>query len=181
MEASLQNSNAELRDELRSDARTVADSTKERIHSEVDARKGAAVNQAQTLSSALENAANGLQDSPDWLRSAFEQGAQKLQSFAQAIERKDSRELTRDVQQLARENPGTFLAGCALAGFAAARVLKAGAETPGGQAAAGTASGSSGMRADPYDPYASSDANSPSAFSGMAGSSGQGASGGEFR
>jgi hypothetical protein len=113
----------------------------------VDARKGTAAEQTRSLSSALDAAASELQDSPDWLRSAFQQGAQTLQRFANSVESKDSRELTREVQQLARDHPSTFLAGCALAGFAAARVLKSGVEDTSRSAAYGT------DNPELYDPY----------------------------
>lgn len=136
--ASTPSTGAELKTELRGDAQTVTDSAKQRLYSEADARKGSAAEQAKSLSSALESAAGELQQSPAWLRSIFEQGAQKLQSFAQTIETKDSRALSRDVQQLARQHPGTFLAGCAAAGFAAARVLKAGVEDTASQSASGS-------------------------------------------
>jgi hypothetical protein len=136
-----------LRSELRSDAATITDTTKQRVHSEVNARKGTAADQTRSLSSALDAAASELQDSPHWLRSAFEQGAQTLQRFADTVESKDSRELTREVQQLARAHPGTFLAGCAMAGFAAARVLKSGAEDTSQSAA------SEMGRPELYDPY----------------------------
>ena len=113
--------------ELRSDARQLGSTAANRLHSEVDARKGTAVNQAQQVSSALGQAADGLDEgSPDWLKSAFRQGAQQIQRFADTIERKDSRQIMREAQDFARNNPGTFLAACAAAGFAAARVLKAG-------------------------------------------------------
>jgi hypothetical protein len=128
MDTSSQAGDGSLRDELRSDASAVTSSTKQRLHSELDSRKGDAATQAKSLSSALDAAANELSDSPSWLRSAFQHGAQTLQRFADTIEHKDSRQLTRDVQQMAREHPATFLAGCAMAGFAGARVLKAGAE-----------------------------------------------------
>jgi len=139
METSSQTNSDELREELRGDAQTLTDSAKQRLQSEADARKGTAATQAKTLSSALESAAGELSDSPQWLRSLFEQGAQTLQRFADTIEQKDSRQLTRDVQQLARDNPGTFLAGCAAAGFAAARVMKAGAESAPGSSTQGAA------------------------------------------
>jgi hypothetical protein len=129
METSSQNDAGELRDELRSDAATVTDSARQRLQSEVDARKGDAADQAKAVSSALDKAASELSDSPDWLRSAFRQGARSIERLAQTIDRKDAGQLTGDVQRFARENPGTFLGACALAGFAAARVLKAGADS----------------------------------------------------
>jgi ElaB/YqjD/DUF883 family membrane-anchored ribosome-binding protein len=118
---------------LGSDAKQLASTAAGRLHSEVDARKGAAVSQAQSVSSAIGQAAEGLDDSaPDWLKSAFRQGAQQIQRLADSIEQKDSRQLMSEAQNFARNNPGTFLAACAALGFAAARVLKAGSAHQGG-------------------------------------------------
>jgi hypothetical protein len=177
MDSASQNSGAELRNELRSDASTITDTAKQRLQSEVDSRKSTAATQAKSVSSALESAADQLNDSPAWLRSAFQQGAQTLQRFADQVEQKDSRELTRDVQQLARQNPGTFLAGCAAIGFAAARVLKAGAEqTSQGQGDYGQgdyAQSSYSYDQQPatagaYDPYAAQPASGSSPMFGGA-------------
>ena len=52
-----QTGEGELREELRGDAQTVTDTAKTRLASEVDARKGVAVEQAQSISSALDAAA----------------------------------------------------------------------------------------------------------------------------
>lgn len=130
--ASQSSSTGELRAGLRDDAGNIGEAAKNRIHRELDSRKGAAVDQVKTLSSALESAADeagGGQS--EWLRSTFEQGAQALQRFARSVEQKDSRQLSSDVQQLARTNPATFLGICTLAGFAAARVIKAGGQNGG--------------------------------------------------
>jgi hypothetical protein len=128
-----------LRDELRGDAQAMTDTATQRLHSEVDSRKGQAANQAKTLSSALEDAAGKLDpNSPTWLKSALEQGARTIQRLAESVEQKDSRQLTNDVQQLARQNPGTFLSACALAGFAAARVFKAGTASVGSSSQTGS-------------------------------------------
>jgi hypothetical protein len=116
-------------DELRSDVQQVGTTAANRLQSEVDARKSTAANQAKSVSSAIQRAAGELDDSaPTWLKSAFEQGAERIQRFADTIDQKDSRQLLGDVQNFARNNPGTFLAACAAAGFAAARIFKAGAE-----------------------------------------------------
>lgn len=118
--------------ELRSDAKQLGSKAAERIHSEVDSRKGAAVSQAQSVSSAIEKTAGEMNDGPEWLKSALQKGAQQIQRFADSIEQKDSRALMRDAQTFARDNPGTFLAACAAAGFAAARIFRAGADSPQG-------------------------------------------------
>lgn len=120
--------------ELKADAQQLSSKAADRLHSEVDARKGTAVSQARTVSSALEQTAGQLDDgSPEWLRAAFRQGAQQIQGFAESIEQKDSRQLMTDVQGFARERPGMFLAACAAAGFAAARIFRAGADQSSGQ------------------------------------------------
>lgn len=120
--------------ELKSDAQALGSKAANRVHGEVDARKGAAVAQAQSVSSAIRQTADGLDEqAPQWLKSALTQGAQQIQRFADSIEQKDSRQLMREAQDFARNNPGTFLAACAAAGFAAARIFKAGAEQNGGQ------------------------------------------------
>ena len=114
---------------LRADAAQLGNSAANRIHGEIDSRKGAAVEQAKSVSSAIDRAAGEMApETPEWLRSALRQGAQKIEQFADTIGQKDSRALLQDAQDFARNNPGTFLIACAAAGFAAARVLKAGSE-----------------------------------------------------
>ena len=128
-----------LRDELRDDAGRVTTAATDRLQSEADSRKGQVADQARAVSSALGNAAEGMgSDTPTWVRSALEQGAKSIEQLAQAVEGKDSRQLVGDVQTFARDRPGSFLAGCALLGFAASRVFKAG----GAQAQASTTSSS---------------------------------------
>lgn len=113
--------------ELISDAKGVGTTAVNRLHSEVDARKDEAATQAKSVSSAIEQAASGLDaNAPTWLKTAFEQGAQQVQKFAETLEQKDSRQLVNQVSDFARSSPGTFLAACAAAGFAAARIFKAG-------------------------------------------------------
>ncbi len=115
--------------ELKADAQQLSSKAANRLHSEVNARKGTAVSQARTVSSALERTAGELDDSaPEWLRSTFRQGAEQIQRFAESMEQKDSRQLMRDVESFARERPAMFLAACAAAGFAAARIFKAGGD-----------------------------------------------------
>ncbi|VWX53308.1 hypothetical protein [Novosphingobium sp. 9U] len=116
-----------LRNELREDTDRVTGAAADRLQSEADSRKGQVADQARAVSSALGSAADGLGgDAPSWVKSALEKGAKSIEQLAQTVEGKDSRELMGDVQQFARQRPGSFLAGCALLGFAASRVFKAG-------------------------------------------------------
>ena len=117
-----------MRSEVRSDAQRLSNSASNRLHSEIDARKGTAAEQARSVSTAIDRASSELdQNAPQWLKSAFQQGAEQVQRFADTLEQKDSRQILSDIRDLARNNPGAFLAGCAALGFAAARVFKAGA------------------------------------------------------
>ena len=126
MQQTSQTTTAELRDELRDVAETVTGKAGERVHSEIDSRKASAATQVRNVSSALEDASTKLSDGPAWIRSAAQHGTDALKQFADTIEHKDSRQLAADFQSFGRNRPGLFLAGCAVAGFAASRILKAG-------------------------------------------------------
>jgi hypothetical protein len=152
--------------ELSSDAKQLGSTAADRLHSEVDARKSTAADQAKSVSSAIQRTAGELDESaPAWLKSSFQQGADQIQRFAETLEQKDSRQLVNDVQSFARERPGTFLAACAAAGFAAARIFKAGGEQSSGsgqpqpQSAIGGQSTSFGTSQEP-----AFRANSPGEF-----------------
>ncbi|MGL5839870.1 MAG: hypothetical protein ACRCY3_15360 [Sphingorhabdus sp.] len=120
------------RDELTADAKGVGASVANRLHSEVDNRKTTGATQVKAVSSALEQTASNLgEDTPNWLKSGLEQGAQQIQKFAQTLEQKDSRQLVNEIGNFARQSPGTFLVACAAVGFAAARVFKAGGNETG--------------------------------------------------
>ena len=121
------------------DAKSVGASVANRLHSEVDSRKGTAAAQVNALSSALEQTAGGLDDTaPAWLKSALDQGVTKIQSLATTLEQKDSRELVNEISNFARQSPGTFLLACGAAGFAAARLFKAGTPSSTQQSASST-------------------------------------------
>ncbi|QOT73981.1 hypothetical protein H5V43_17690 [Sphingobium fuliginis] len=120
----------DLRSELRNDAENLTSAATDRLHEEVDARKSPLVDQAKSVSAALDRAAGELGEGamPSWIRSTLEQGAQQMRRLAETIEQKDSRELAGSIRHLARDNPVTFLTACAAAGFAASRIFRAEAD-----------------------------------------------------
>lgn len=148
--------------ELLADAKGVGNSAVNRLHSEVDGRRSDAATQVKSLSTAIRTAGGSLDnDAPTWLKSAFEQGAQQVQKFADTLEQKDSRQLVGQISDFARNSPGTFLAACAAAGFAAARIFKAGSSEnlptqPGpvgtGTNLGGSQAGSFGSANSPIEP-----------------------------
>ncbi|MET1753981.1 hypothetical protein ABVV53_00660 [Novosphingobium sp. RD2P27] len=172
----MENQNREgggLRDELKEDTGRVTGAAADRLQSEADKRKGEVAGQAHAVSSALDSAARELgQDSPSWIKSALEQGARSVEQLAQTVEGKDSRQLAGDVQQFARQRPGSFLAGCALLGFAASRVFKAGG-SQGSQSSSGntTPRSTSTPVYDPYEPETARGARPMMDFGTAAGAS----------
>jgi ElaB/YqjD/DUF883 family membrane-anchored ribosome-binding protein len=118
-----------LGDELITDAKSVGTSALNRLHDEVDTRKGDAAAHVKAVSSTIEQTANNLDDNtPAWIKSALGQGAMKVQQFADTLYSNDSRQLVQQVSTFAKNSPVTFLGACAAVGFAAARVFKAGGE-----------------------------------------------------
>ncbi|MDM7955731.1 hypothetical protein [Blastomonas sp.] len=118
-------------DELKDDAAHLKHAIGDRARQEAQARKGEAANALGSASSALNNAADELQrnaDAPDWLASAVKQAATKIDAMAGQIQGRNIDEIGQNVADFARKNPGAFLAASAAAGFAAARVLRAGAD-----------------------------------------------------
>jgi len=113
--------------EVLSDAKSLGATAIDRVQSELDSRKDDAAAQVKSVSSAIGSAADQLDPAaPQWLKSALEQGASQIQSFAATLEQQNTRDLANTIGDFARRSPGTFLAACAAVGFGAARVLKAG-------------------------------------------------------
>lgn len=126
-----QDSHSEVADELRHDAGRLKDSLGARAKQEAESRKGQAAQVAGSASSALDTAARDLRDNPEapeWMASALQQAARRIESLASHVDGRNIDELGDEVAEFARRNPGTFLAASAAAGFAAARVLRAGVD-----------------------------------------------------
>lgn len=120
-----------LRDGLKQDAARLKGSFGDRAKTEATTRIDQAAHAMGSASTALEAAAEKLEsnpDAPEWMASAIQQAARKMESLAGELNGRDLDDISREVTQFARSNPGTFLAVSAAAGFAAARVLRAGAD-----------------------------------------------------
>jgi len=118
-------------DALKQDANRLKHSVAERAMQEADLRKGQATQVAGSATSALNSAAEDLQhnpEAPDWMASALQQAARRIESLSNHVEGRNVEDLVREISDFARRNPGTFLAASAAVGFAAARVLRAGVD-----------------------------------------------------
>ncbi|MFZ3582934.1 hypothetical protein ACOI1H_12265 [Loktanella sp. DJP18] len=115
-------------DDVTAQAKSVAHDAKETIRSEVtsraDAAKGAAAEEVGNVATALRKAAQESRTGSPQERT-FGQIAESLADASDAIRNKDLGTALHDVGDFARRHPLTFLAGAALAGFAASRFAKA--------------------------------------------------------
>lgn len=120
---------SDVAEELKHDADRLKGTVGARAKDEVESRKGQAAHVAGSASTALNTAADDLRDNPDvpdWMASALQQAARKIESLASHIDGRSVDQLGHDIAEFARRNPGTFLAASAAAGFAASRVMRAG-------------------------------------------------------
>lgn len=130
------NSDAETRSAMsfKQEGAALKDKAMDRLASEADARKEGVSKQLKGVSGALHAAQQDLDkgegDPPQWLKSGLRQVASTVDLLADRIQDKSSAELVGEVKSFAKTQPVIFLAACAAVGFAAARVFKAGSDTP---------------------------------------------------
>ncbi len=116
---------------VRDDAAALGSKAADSLAQAADARKGTVAQPLRQVSDAIEAAGEKLTGGetplPAWVNDSLRSVSTGISDFATRIEQSDSKQLLRDVQDFARQQPAVFLAGCAALGFAAARVLRAGA------------------------------------------------------
>lgn len=156
-------------EELKADAGQLGGKAKQRAQEKGDEQVHAVAGQAKSVSSALQSAAGELEngDTPGWLASAFKGAADQMARLADSLEGKDSRELVHDLNDFARQNPTTFLAASAAAGFAAARLLSIGQKAQHGAGGQFNDPGYFGSSTQAVVPTASSDSIEPAGTAGM--------------
>ena len=120
-----------LREELGQDTAHLRDTLASRAKREAETGKSKALGLARPATDALGAAADQLRgnpDAPEWMASGLQSVARQIERLASDLEGRSLDDLGRDASRFARDNPGTFLAASAAAGFAAARLLRAGAD-----------------------------------------------------
>jgi hypothetical protein len=143
---------AGIKQELASDAKDIGKAAQERLGAKASEGKEQATQAARSTSTALNKAVEQLRQEdgvPDWLTSGIEKAAREIERFAGNLEGKDMQSLGREVTNFARRSPISFLAAAAIAGFAAARILRAGSDYSqeggsGGQGTGGQSLGTAG-------------------------------------
>ncbi|NVD45387.1 hypothetical protein [Qipengyuania atrilutea] len=122
---------SDVAQDLKGDARELKDTAVKQGEAKAGKEKDRVGRMAHSASSAMQTAADELRNddqSPDWLASAFSSIAREVDGLATRLQDKSPRELASETRRFARDNPSAFLGASAVAGFAAARFLRAGAE-----------------------------------------------------
>jgi 2-hydroxy-3-keto-5-methylthiopentenyl-1-phosphate phosphatase len=99
------------------------------------------------------------------MASVIQQAARKMDDLAAQINERNLDDIGTEVTQFARQNPGTFLTVSAAAGFAAARVLRAGVDKKRREQVDSTSSNN--LVAD--DGYASHEGDDRAGIAGLSG------------
>lgn len=145
---------SEIKRELGDDAQRLTHTAAQQAESKAREGQQQATQTARAASSAIQKAADELsQDdqAPAWLASAASSAARQVGQFAEQIESTSPREAARWITDFARNSPGSFLTASAAIGFAAARVLRAGADYQ-HEADAGNSSGGTNQTPSAYQP-----------------------------
>lgn len=102
---------------------------KDKGRSMFEQQKDAAVGQLDNVADALRRTASELQQSTSpQVAQYIDMAADQLETLGSRLREKDLDTLISDTQNLARRNPGIFLAGTMAAGFVLARFLKSSSE-----------------------------------------------------
>lgn len=115
---------AELGERAKAEARGLGDQALGMAEAKVDEAKGYATSEIDRQAESIRNAGREFGDDSYQARAA-DYLASNLQQAADVIRSKDLGTMVDDISTFARRNPGVFLGGAAVLGFAAARLLKA--------------------------------------------------------
>ncbi|WP_322889676.1 MULTISPECIES: hypothetical protein [unclassified Yoonia] len=128
---------AEAADKIQDKAQDAAGKVSEHMTDAADKTRSGAARNVKQMAEALHTASDQLDDNSTQRR-MFDVVADNLEQVSDALTRKDMGEMMRDLNQMARKHPFAFLGGAALVGFAATRLMTAGASDGGHRAQGAT-------------------------------------------
>ena len=144
---------SDLREELGQDTAHLADTLKGRAMQSAETFKNKALDVSGSATGAIEAAAEQLRDNPDapeWMATGLQKIARQIEQLANDLQGRSMDDMGRQASRFARDNPGTFLAASAAAGFAATRLLRAGAEHKQNAKVGNVQSQQGAMQSKPY-------------------------------
>lgn len=175
----------QYKDEAKSTFVRLADDAKARARSAVEGRKHATAQDLADVAEALQASADRMEQRDHSVAAGYvRQAAGGLEQVADSLERRDIVDLLRQTEDLARRQPGVFVGGAVIAGFALARFLKSSGERQRREASAagthrGFSPGPGGYASDSAQSWSGGGADGPTARTGAdlggGGTSGPGA------
>lgn len=133
---------------VKAEAAHFAEQAKDRAVEEIETRKAAVGGGLAEFADALRQASDNLGTGDQTMASRLaSQAADGLETLARAVTDRSPEDMLRMIRDFGRSNPTAFVAGAALAGFAAGRFARSSAQHPhGGQAEPLPASPSDSMQ-----------------------------------
>jgi len=113
--------------EAKDQVRSIVDQTKHEVRSQLDARGQQAATGLQTISNQLSALTNGRPEEAGKVGELASDAQRRLQTYSRELQERGPQALADDVASFARRRPMVFLFGAAMAGFAAGRLVRAGA------------------------------------------------------
>ena len=121
-------------------AKTMASNAGGKVSEALEDQKASGAERVKGISGAIRRAADELEEELPPAATYIRRAADEIDAMADAVQRRDVRQLVGDVQSFARRQPAAFLGATVLGGFAIMRLLKA--PTPVHDASAAAAPGS---------------------------------------
>jgi hypothetical protein len=118
---------AQVANEVGMQARTLVDQSKQQLLTQAQTQTDQIAAKLRELGDQVQALVEGRTQDAGPVADYARQAARSASQFAGRIENRGFDGVIEDVQRFARRKPGTFLLGAALAGFGAARLLRAGA------------------------------------------------------
>ena len=106
-------------------AKDMASDAGDKVNDALGTQKAAGAERVKGISSAIRRAADELEDELPPAATYIRRAADEIDAMADAVQRRDVRQLLGDVQSFARRQPAAFLGATVLGGFAVMRLLKA--------------------------------------------------------
>lgn len=111
-------------DEVKRQGRELIGETQDRIKEEADRQAGRTASGLKSMSSELRSMANNSEEPQSEVATWVRRGAEKIDSFADRLDRDGAEGVVRDLGNFARRNPTTFLVSTFGAGLLAGRLMK---------------------------------------------------------
>lgn len=110
--------------ELLGNAKGMASDAGGKVTGAIEDQKTAGANRVKSISDAIRRAAGELEQELPPAATYIKRAADELDHMADAVQRRDVRQIVSDVQDFAKRQPATFLGAAVLGGFAVMRLLK---------------------------------------------------------